>query len=97
MAVLQAWPGRGFWQGRLHGQPGALASMARSMSGTPQPHALSALVSDFESLDAAHGFAVNLVAVIALAAVGAAFLSGRGRWSGRPWCCCSPCAWRTGC
>src|SRR6266536_3195191 len=21
MAVLQAWPGRGFWQGRLHGRP----------------------------------------------------------------------------
>jgi cytochrome oxidase Cu insertion factor (SCO1/SenC/PrrC family) len=77
LAVLQAWPGRGFWQGRLHGQPGALASMVQAMSGTPQPHALSALVSHFESLDAAHGFAVNLVAVIALAAVGAAFLSGR--------------------
>ncbi|HEY2312799.1 MAG TPA: SCO family protein [Streptosporangiaceae bacterium] len=77
MAVLQAWPGRGFWQGRLHGQLGTLASMVTGMSGTSQPHVLSALVGDFASLDAAHGFAVNLVAVIALGAVGAAFLSGR--------------------
>ncbi len=77
MAVLQAWPGRGFWQGRAHGHPGALATMVNSMSGTPQPHALAALVGDFASLDSAHGFAVNLVAVVALGAVGAAFLSGR--------------------
>jgi cytochrome oxidase Cu insertion factor (SCO1/SenC/PrrC family) len=79
MAVLQAWPGRGFWQGRLHGQPGTLASMVTGMSGTSQPHVLSALVGDFASLDLAHGFAVNLVAVIALGAVGAALLSGRRR------------------
>ncbi len=79
MTVLQAWPGRGFWQGRLHGQPGTLASMARSMSGTPQPHALSSLVNDFASLDAAHGFAVNLIAVLALAIAGGAFLSRQPR------------------
>ena len=77
MAVLQAWPGRGFWQGRVHGHLGSLASMVNSMSGTPQPHALSALVADFSSFDAGHGFAVNLVAVITLAAVAAAFISGR--------------------
>jgi cytochrome oxidase Cu insertion factor (SCO1/SenC/PrrC family) len=77
MAVLQAWPGRGFWQGRVHGHPGALATMVSSMASTPQPHALATLVGDFASLDAAHGFAINLVAVIALGAVGAAFLSGR--------------------
>jgi cytochrome oxidase Cu insertion factor (SCO1/SenC/PrrC family) len=76
MAVLQAWPGRGFWQGRVHGQPGTLAGMVTSMSGTPQPHFLSTLVSHFASLDGAHGFAVNLVAVIALAAIAAALLSG---------------------
>ncbi len=76
MAVLQAWPGRGFWQGRLHGQPGTLASMAQSMSGTPQPHALSAMVNWFASVDEAHGFVVNLIAVIALALIGAAFLIG---------------------
>ncbi len=71
MAVLQAWPGRGFWQGRLHGQPGSLAAMASSMAGTPQPHALSALVSGFASVDEAHGFLINLIAVIVLAGTGA--------------------------
>ena len=35
MAVLQAWPGRGYWQGTLHGQPGSLTSMVSSMAG---PH-----------------------------------------------------------
>ncbi len=77
MTLLQAWPGRGFWQGSLHGKPGTLAAMVSAMSGTPQPHFLSALVSGFESFDARHGFAVNLVAVIVLAAIGAALMTGR--------------------
>jgi cytochrome oxidase Cu insertion factor (SCO1/SenC/PrrC family) len=76
MAVLQAWPGRGFWQGRLHGQPGTLASMAQSMSTTPQPHVLSAMVNWFASVDEAQGLLINLIAVIVLALVGAAFLIG---------------------
>jgi cytochrome oxidase Cu insertion factor (SCO1/SenC/PrrC family) len=75
MAVLQAWPGRGFWQGRLHGQPGTLAAMVRSMASTPQPHFLSALVSGFANFDEAHGFAVNVIAVLALAAIGTVFVS----------------------
>ena len=45
MAVLQAWPGRGFWQGTGHGQPGTLAGMVQQMAATPQPHVLSALVA----------------------------------------------------
>src|SRR3984957_11434469 len=40
MALLQAWPGRGFWQGRVDGQPGSLTAMIQSMTGTPQPRAL---------------------------------------------------------
>jgi len=79
MAVLQAWPGRGFWQGTAGGQPGTLTAMAQSMSQTSQPHVLSALVSSFASFTAAHGFAVNLFTVIALAVLGAAFLTGRPR------------------
>ena len=79
MALLQAWPGRGFWQGTLDGKPGTLAGMVQSMSGTPQPHFLSSLVSGFGSFDASNGFAVNLVVVIALAALGAVFLTGRPR------------------
>ncbi len=79
MAVLQAWPGRGFWQGTRHGQPGSLTSMAQNMSQTPQPHFLSVLISDFGSFVAAHGFAVNLLVVIMLAGIGAALLSGQPR------------------
>jgi cytochrome oxidase Cu insertion factor (SCO1/SenC/PrrC family) len=72
MAVLQAWPGRGFWGG----QSGSLASMVSSMAGTPQPHALAAITRGFASLTAAHGFAVNLVAVLALAVTGIMLLAG---------------------
>ena len=79
MAVLQAWPGRGFWQGTAGGQPGTLTGMVRSMAQTSQPHVLSAMVSGFASFTAAHGFAVNLFTVIALAVLGAAFLTGRPR------------------
>jgi cytochrome oxidase Cu insertion factor (SCO1/SenC/PrrC family) len=79
MAVLQAWPGRGFWQGIANGQPGTLASMTNTMAQTPQPGFLSAWVGAFTTFDEAHGFAVNLVVVAALAVTGAAFLSGRPR------------------
>ena len=37
MAVLQAWPGRGFWQGASHGQPGTLAGMTQSWPGRHSP------------------------------------------------------------
>jgi cytochrome oxidase Cu insertion factor (SCO1/SenC/PrrC family) len=76
MAVLQAWPGRGYWQGVIKGQPGTLAGMVQSMASTPQPHFLSALLADFGSFAASNGFAVNLVVVLALAAMGAVFLGG---------------------
>jgi cytochrome oxidase Cu insertion factor (SCO1/SenC/PrrC family) len=79
MAVLQAWPGRGFWSGTAPGRPGSLASMAGDMSAVPQPRFLAGWVSGFGSLAAAHGFAVNLAAVIVLAAAGAGLLSRRPR------------------
>ena len=47
MALLQAWPGRGFWQGTIDGQPGSLTAMIQSMASTPQPHALEVIVSGF--------------------------------------------------
>ena len=75
MAVLQAWPGRGFWQGTLHGGQGTLTGMVSSMATTPQPSFISGWVASFASFTAAHGFAVNLFAVIALAAIGAGLLS----------------------
>ena len=82
MAVLQAWPGRGFWHGgvSVHGSPaGTLTTMVRQMSHTPQPGYLSSWVSAFASFDAAHGWAVNLVVVVVLAASGAALCTGRRR------------------
>ncbi len=81
MAVLQAWPGRGFWQGQphTHAPAGALTTMVQQMSQTAQPGFLSSWVSHFGAFDAAHGWGVNLFAVVALAAIGLAFLSGRRR------------------
>jgi cytochrome oxidase Cu insertion factor (SCO1/SenC/PrrC family) len=87
MAVLQAWPGRGFWQGTLGGRPGSLTSMVTAMAGTAQPSAVAALVTRFSFLVAAHGFAVNLAAVAALAGLGVtlagAAVAGPGGWPGR--------------
>ena len=73
MAVLQAWPGRGYWQGR----GGTLSSMVHQMAQTPQPHLLSSGVRAFASFDDAHGWLVNLVVVLALATIGVLLLSGR--------------------
>jgi len=83
MALLQAWPGRGFWQGRLDGGPGSLAAMVQSMAATSQPHALEVIVSNFGRFTESNGFAVNLVAVIALAAAGAAFCLSAARSDAR--------------
>jgi cytochrome oxidase Cu insertion factor (SCO1/SenC/PrrC family) len=77
MSVLQAWPGRGFWQGTSRGQAGTLTSMVTTMAGTSQPHFLSAWLSSFGTFAAGHGPTVNLFVVVVLAATGAAFLSGR--------------------
>lgn len=74
MALLQAWPGRGYWQG---GTSGSLPAMESQMSSTPQPHFLSSWVTAFGNFDSSHGWAVNLVVVIALAGIGAALMSAR--------------------
>jgi cytochrome oxidase Cu insertion factor (SCO1/SenC/PrrC family) len=83
MALLQAWPGRGFWQVSMAGQQNTLADMIQSMAGTPQPHVLSVIVSTFSDFTAAHGFTVNLDAVIALATVGAVFCASALRGDAR--------------
>jgi cytochrome oxidase Cu insertion factor (SCO1/SenC/PrrC family) len=53
--------------------------MAAQMAQTPQPHVLSSWITAFEGFDRAHGFAVNLFVVIALALLGLALLAGRTR------------------
>jgi cytochrome oxidase Cu insertion factor (SCO1/SenC/PrrC family) len=57
--------------------------MIASMASTPQPHALDAIVSGFGNFTIAHGFAVNLIAVIALAALGAGLLTAAVRADAR--------------
>ncbi len=76
MAVLQAWPGRGFWSGTVGGQPGNLTGMVQDMSQTSQPGFLASLVRGFGTFTAGHGFLVNLVVVIALAVIGAGLVAG---------------------
>ncbi len=75
MALLQAWPGRGYWQGR----GGTLHAMVVEMAQTSQPGFLSSWLSSFADFDAAHGWAVNLVAVVSLATIGALLLTARRR------------------
>ena len=81
MAFLQAWPGRGFWQGlpHAHGRAGTLTQMVQQMAQTPQPHFLSLWVAAFGAFDAAHGWATNLFAVAVLGVIGACFLTARRR------------------
>ena len=84
MAMLQAWPGRGFWQGTEHGHPGTLAGITASMAQTSQPGFLAAWVRAFTSFDQANGFAVNLFAVIVPAAAGLVLLAARPLHGSRP-------------
>jgi cytochrome oxidase Cu insertion factor (SCO1/SenC/PrrC family) len=75
MAILQAWPGRGSWQGR----GGTLGAMVHTMAQTPQPAFLSSWLGSFGSFDDAHGWGVNFFVVVSLAGIGALFLTGRKR------------------
>jgi cytochrome oxidase Cu insertion factor (SCO1/SenC/PrrC family) len=77
--VLQAWPGRGFWQGGLHARPGTLTAMVAQMAQTSQPHALASLVSSFASFDGSHGWGVNLVAVLAMLVLGGVLVAAAVR------------------
>ena len=83
MALLQSWPGRGFWQGQptASATPGSLTSMVQDMSQTPQPRVFADLVSWFSRLDAQHGWAVNLVVVLALAITGSGLVVTGLRWT----------------
>jgi cytochrome oxidase Cu insertion factor (SCO1/SenC/PrrC family) len=78
MAVLQAWPDRGFWRGAAgNGHSGSLLGMVQQMALSSQPHAMSSVLGSFGSFDAAHGWAVNLFVVAVLAAIGLVLCTGR--------------------
>ncbi len=72
MAVLQAWPGRGFW--RDHG---TLFAMASSMAATPQPHLVAAWLRDFALVAGTQAAELNGLGVALLAAIGVGLLVGR--------------------
>jgi len=74
MALLQTLPANGFWHGG-----GTLTGMVSSMANVTQPHAQAAMLSAFASFTTSQAFAVNLFVVIALAGLGAVFISGRQR------------------
>jgi cytochrome oxidase Cu insertion factor (SCO1/SenC/PrrC family) len=76
MAVLQAWPGNGFW---ATGSGNALGAMVSEMVETPQPHAIARVVGHFGTFAAGHAVLVNAFVVGALGAIGLALLSGRRR------------------
>ena len=76
MAVLQAWPGNGFW---TEGSSGALPAMVSEMAETPQPHAIAQVLGHFGSFAAGHAVLVNAFVVAALGGIGLALLSGRRR------------------
>ena len=100
MAVLQAWPGRGSGRAASTVGPGTLACHGPvAWQSRPSPAALAALVSGFGFAGPAHGFAVNLVAVIALARRRWRRRLDRpaADWPGPPWASLGRCAWPTGC
>jgi cytochrome oxidase Cu insertion factor (SCO1/SenC/PrrC family) len=76
MAVLQAWPGNGFWTA---GSSGALPAMVSEMAETPQPHAIANVLGHFGSFAAGHAVLINAFVVAALGGIGLALLSGRRR------------------
>jgi cytochrome oxidase Cu insertion factor (SCO1/SenC/PrrC family) len=76
-ALLQAWPGRGFWQGSSAGRPGSLTSGIAAMAATRQPSLLHRLLTWFGAVVTSHGFAVNVIVVVALAGIGACLVTGR--------------------
>jgi cytochrome oxidase Cu insertion factor (SCO1/SenC/PrrC family) len=81
MGIVQAWPGRGFWQGQSHpsSAPGTLTGMVQSMAQTSQPHLFSSPVRNFAQFDASHGWGVNLFAVVVLIVLGLAFVGATVR------------------
>jgi cytochrome oxidase Cu insertion factor (SCO1/SenC/PrrC family) len=76
MAVLQAWPGNGFWTA---GSSGALPAMVSEMAETPQPHAIASVLGHFGSFAANHAVLINAFVVAALGGIGLGLLSGRRR------------------
>src|SRR6185437_9592919 len=74
-AVLQAWPGRGYW---TRGETGTLSSMISDMAGLTQPDWQAKIINGAALFSDYNAFGVNLVAVLGLALAGAGLLAGAG-------------------
>ena len=85
MAIVQAWPGRGFWHGRTDKTSfsGTLPRMLKIMAQSPQPKLFRSVVEHVASLSTSHGFALNLVVVLLIGLLGCMFLFCTMR-DGRP-------------
>lgn len=70
-AVLQAYPGRGYWQGK------ALTSMASAMSTTHQPAFVTSLLQSWHSLLLHDAAVANLFIVLGLGLPALSFITGR--------------------
>lgn len=79
MGVLQAWPGRGFWNGRpvAGGTGGTLSGMESQMAQLSQPSLTASWIRAFDSFASDHGWIVNFVVVVALLGIGACFITLR--------------------
>ncbi len=77
MGVVQALPGRGFWQGgrTASSGPGSLVQMVQSMATISQPHPLQQAVRRFVSIDSSLGPVINLVVSVSLIVLGLSYLS----------------------
>jgi cytochrome oxidase Cu insertion factor (SCO1/SenC/PrrC family) len=82
-AVLQVLPSRNFWKG---GNANALTAMAKTMTETPQPHALAWIVTRFGDVAGTLGGGTNIIVILWLlvCAGGLWVASERGlRWPTR--------------
>ena len=79
MALLQAWPGRGFWNGTPvpGGTGGTLSGMESQMAQLSQPQLTASWVRAFGTFATDHGWIVNFVVVVALLGIGVCFLTLR--------------------
>jgi cytochrome oxidase Cu insertion factor (SCO1/SenC/PrrC family) len=76
-AILQAWPGRGFWGGGTARSPGSIGAMAQVMGSASQPGLTTAIQSHLSTFSLHLSWLINLVVVVGLGFVGVAYLSAR--------------------
>ncbi len=79
LAVLQAWPGRGFWGGGTPAHPGAISEMAAAMGSVKQPAPLVTLQQHLSSFALGSSWVINLVAVVGLAGCALGLMWGSTR------------------